>query len=55
MEVVKTIRCKECGGLLELDIYHLAQKRHLECGYKADKKRGKKYYENYLKRQKSLL
>ena len=50
MEVVKTIRCKECGGLLELDEHHLSQKRHLECSFKKDKKQSKDYYLNYVKK-----
>ncbi len=49
-EIVKTIRCLECGGLLPLDKNHLSQKRHLECSFKHDKKRWKEYSDNYIKK-----
>lgn len=55
MPIVKTIRCLECGGLLELDEHHLSQKRHLECGFKHGKKIQKKYYDEYIKKASPLF
>lgn len=49
-KIVKTIRCLECGGLLPLDEHHLAQKRHLECSFRKDKKGNKEYYQSYVKK-----
>ena len=50
MKVVKTIRCAECGGLLELDKHHLSQKRHIECSYKHTKKLQEDYRNEFIKR-----
>lgn len=50
MPIVKTIRCLECGGLLELDEHHLSQKRHTECSYKHSKELQKEYRDEFIKK-----